>query len=174
MLGLDRDIVRLDKYDPSWKDEFEKEKLNVKKCLGDIALTIEHVGSTSIEGLSAKPIIDMAVGVKDTETLRSTIKLLSDFGYDVLDSIEDKEEVLARKGTPENRTHYIHVMVVSGSRYVEQVLFRDYLRAHREEVERYEELKKSSLEKFADNRKAYTASKNEYIRSVIEKAKQEK
>ncbi len=174
MLGLDRDSVKVVPYSKEWQKAYEDEKAEVKKCLGDLALRIEHVGSTSIEGLSAKPIIDMAVGVKDKETLYKALDIMEKYGYDVKNSIEDKDEVLAHRGPTTARTHHLHVMVNDGDRMISQILFRDYLRSHPEEVRRYEDLKLYLATKYATERVMYTSSKSDYITSIIKIAKQEK
>ena len=74
MIGLDKNSVKVVPYDATWKDEFEKEKVILKNLLKDFDVRIEHVGSTSIPGLSAKPIIDIALGVKEEKTLLFTCK----------------------------------------------------------------------------------------------------
>ena len=173
MLGLEREEVKLIPYDENWKKEFEKEKIYLQKVLKDIAILIEHVGSTSIEGLSAKPILDIAVGVVDKEILYKTIDIMSRHGYQVKNSIEDRDEVLAIKGNGTNHTHYIHIMVASGDRCKNQILFRDYLRKHKETVKEYESLKKELAKIYKDERLNYTAGKNNFILSVLEEAKKE-
>ena len=174
MLGLHKDKVHLAEYCSDWPIEFEKEKKILKMILGDFALAIEHVGSTSIPGLSAKPILDIAVAVKDIETLRALIPVLASAGYDVLDSIEDHGEVLARKGKPECRTHYIHVEVIGSEYWNNHILFRDYLLKHPAYVKKYEELKRNLEKEFQDDRKKYTATKKEFIQQVVELAAEEK
>ena len=166
-LGLHKDRVSLVNYCSDWPKEFEREKYELQKILGNLALAIEHVGSTSIPGLCAKPILDVAVAVKNVETLVTLIPILTDAGYDVLDSIEKSGEVLARKGKPECRTHYIHVEVMGSDYWNNHILFRDYLLKHPECVEQYETLKKNIAIQFKDDRKKYTAAKNEFIQSIL-------
>lgn len=173
MLGLNKDIAKLVPYDETWPLEFEKEKEILKEVLKDYVLDIQHVGSTSIPTLSAKPILDVAVAVKDIETLRELIPILTNAGYDVKDSIEDFGEVLARKGPPDCRTHYIHVEVLGSEYWNNHILFRDYLIKHPEYIKKYEEMKKEVCLKYTD-RKEYTKHKNEFIKEVIELAKEEK
>lgn len=87
-----------------------------------------------------------------------------------MDSIETKGEVLARKGPPECRTHYIHIEVIESAFWRNHILFRDYLLAHPESVKQYEFLKKDISEKYKDERKKYTAAKNEFIQDILNKA----
>ncbi len=173
MLGLHKDKVELHRYDKSWRDEFLKEKSILQELLKDYALDIQHVGSTSIPGISAKPIIDIAVAVKDKQALLNIIPILTDAGYDVKNSIEDKGEVLGAKGRPECRTHYVHVEPFESEYWNNHILFRDYLLSHPEYIVQYEEMKIKVLEQFQE-RKLYTAHKNDFIKMIIELAKEEK
>ena len=173
MLGLHKDIVRLVPYDPEWVEDYKKEEKILRELIGDYVLDIQHVGSTSIPGLSAKPILDVAVAVKDENTLQKLIPILTDAGYDVKDSISDLGEVLARKGLPENRTHYIHIEVAGSEFWNNHILFRDYLIKHSDYVREYERLKTEVFEQYKNERKKYTLAKNEFISKVIEMAKLE-
>ena len=83
-------------------------------------------------------------------------------------------EILVRKGNEDNRTHFIHVMEIEGKRYIESLLFRDYLRKNVWALKEYEDLKKDLAIKYADDRKKYTASKNEFINEIIKLAYEEK
>ena len=173
MLGLNKDSVKLCPYDPSWKDEFEKEKNILKQVLGDYALDIQHVGSTAIPGLSAKPIIDIAVAVESLDVLHKLIPILEEAGYGVKDSIADKGEVLASKGGEAYNTHFVHVEVKDGVYWNNHILFRDYLIQHPEYIKKYEDMKQNVFNKFKD-RKAYTAHKSSFIQEVLKLAKSAK
>lgn len=81
MIGLKRGVVKLDFYSPKWKEYFEKEKEHLQKLLGNSIISIEHVGSTSIPGVIAKPIIDIAVVVKSISLPDKLINLLETLGY---------------------------------------------------------------------------------------------
>ena len=170
MLGLHKDLVELHPYDPTWKDEYEKEKTILKRILGSYALDIQHVGSTSIPGLSAKPIIDIAVAVENLDSLYKLIPILTEAGYDVKNSIETKGEILARKGTPECRTHYIHVELIDSVYWNNHIIFRDFLIKHPQYIKKYEEMKRDVSNQVKE-RKAYTAQKNAFIQEVLQLAK---
>ncbi len=171
-MGLKMGTVRLEKYNSDWKKEFENEKNNLKEIFQKIAIDIQHIGSTSIENISAKPIIDIAVGVKK----------LSDFEKVKNCFINNKEyslreentagEILIRKGPEESITHLIHVMECDSDRYKNTIIFRDYLRNNLEDKIEYEKLKEALAKKYKDDRKMYTASKHEFIQKILEKAKQ--
>lgn len=173
MLGLNKDIVKLVPYEKDWANEFEKEKKILKEVLGEYALDIQHVGSTAIPGIVAKPVLDIAVAVESLDILEILIPILTDAGYDVKNSIEDNNEILARKGSPECRTHYIHIEVLNGEFWKHHILFRDYMLKHPEAVVMYEKIKKESFSLYKDYRKKYTESKHKFIRKILEKAEKE-
>lgn len=95
-------------------------------------------------------------------------------GYDVLDSIEKCGEILARKGMPNCRTHYIHVEVLNSTYWNNHILFRDYLLKYPKFVQQYENLKRSIADRYKDERKKYTAEKNAFIQHVLNLAKSTK
>ena len=170
-MGLKVGTVRLEDYNPEWKNSFELEKIVLSNIFKDIALSIEHVGSTSIEGLSAKPIIDMMVIIKRFSDFESVRSYFEKEPYSIkLDSPED--EILIRKGDETNRTHFIHVVELGSDRQINTLLFRDYLRENKDAVLEYENLKKELAIKYADDRKMYTVSKNDFIQGILKKAKE--
>lgn len=171
-MGLKVGTVKIEKYNPNWELEFYKEKENLTKIFGDLAIEIEHIGSTSVKGLSAKPIIDIAVALNKLEDFEKVKERFQKEPYSIKEDSDDGE-ILVRKGSEENRTHFIHVMEICSKRYKDTIAFRNYLRKHEEAMQEYEELKKDLATKYADNRKMYTSSKNEYIKSIIKKAYKE-
>lgn len=171
-MGLKVGEVKLEKYNPEWINKFYEEKENLQKMFGNLALTIEHVGSTSIPKLSAKPIIDIAVGVKSLKDFEIVKSLFLKFPYSVKEDSTDGE-ILVRKGPEDNRTHFIHVMEIDSERYKETIIFRNYLRTHKDALKDYENLKKDLAIKYKDNRKMYTESKRDFIREMIERSKNE-
>lgn len=173
-MGLKVGEVELKAYDYKWKEDFKKEKEELKNILGDLAISIEHVGSTAVEGLSAKPIIDISVGVNTLPEISVIKQIFSDYSqYSVKeDSVEG--EVLVRKGSEDNRTHFIHIMEIESDRYKDTILFRDYLISHPDDLLKYEKLKTELAEKYPNERKMYTSSKNGFINDIMKKAKEEK
>lgn len=170
MIGLNKDLVTVVPYDKTWPEEYEKEKKILNKILDGKKYRIEHVGSTAIPNLSAKPIIDIAIGASFKEDVFDIAKTLEESGYDILDSFDKKGEVLARKGSPENRTHYIHIQIIGSEYWNEFMYFKRYLLDNPDAVKEYENLKCNLSEKYKDERKKYTAEKNEFISSILEKA----
>lgn len=171
-MGLKVGTVKLKKHNSNWENEFNEEKELLAKIFGNIAIRIDHVGSTSIEGLSAKPIIDIAIAVNKLEDFEKVKSYFQKEPYSIKDdSVNDK--ILVRKGHEDNRTHFIHVMELNSKRYQDTIIFRDYLRNNIDTLKAYERLKKDLANKYPNNRKMYTASKNEFIQEVIEKAYEE-
>ena len=172
-MGLKIGTVKLEKYNYKWKEMFNKEKENLKEIFDNIALEIEHIGSTSIENISAKPIIDIAIGVKKLNDFESKRKYFEKEPYSIKDNY-DCDEILVRKRNGDITTFLIHIMEIEGKRYKDTIIFRDYIRNHKETFEEYEKLKKKLAEVYADNRPMYTASKNDFIQGVLKKAYEEK
>ena len=170
MVGLDRDKVILKPYNEDWAKEYEKEKNLLVSLLRGINFRIEHVGSTSIKGLSAKPIIDIAIGCDDEETVIKIGDILSKYNYDVENQMTTKGEIFAGKGDVTCRTHYIHIQKIGSTYWNNFMYFKTYLLDHPETVKEYEELKRELSIKYQDDRKKYTDSKNEFISSILEKA----
>jgi len=155
----------------NWKNQFEEEKKNLEEIFKDIAITIEHIGSTSIEELSAKPIIDIAIGVSKLENFEKVRnKIITNKNYSIREE-NPEGEILVRKGTDDYTSYLIHVMEYESDRYKNTIIFRDYLRKNKEDKIKYENLKKELGIKYKDNREMYTASKNDFIQGILKKAK---
>ena len=173
-MGLQKGIVKLEKYNPNWKNMFEEEKKNLEKLLKNKVISIEHLGSTSIERLSAKPIIDIMGVVENLKDVDEFKYLFTPhLGYDLKDDFGEKEEYLVIKGSEENRTHFIHIVEVDKERYKNFVCFKNYLLEHKEYIEKYEELKEDLSIKYEDDREKYTSLKNDFIQEVISLYKEE-
>jgi len=173
MLGLHKDKVELYQYNEGWKKEYEKEEKILWEILKDYAIDIQHVGSTAIPGLSAKPILDIAVAVKDRETLEYLLPIMAEHDYDMLNNLDICGEILARKGAPECRTHYIHMEVLNSEYWNNHILFRDYLLKYPQYIKEYDELKQNIVVNFKDERKKYTAEKNDFIQRILKLAAEE-
>ena len=167
-MGLAVGKVSLEPYNPKWAKDFAKEAKELKKIFGD-KVPIEHVGSTSVPGLSAKPIIDIAVGLdklSDFDQFRPVFEKLPQYS---IKEDSDPDEWLVRKGGEENRTHFIHVIEKGSSRFKNYIKFREHLRSNPGDLKKYEDLKKDLATKYADDRKKYTAAKADFIAKILEK-----
>lgn len=133
---------------------------------------IHHIGSTSVPGLAAKPIIDMIMEVENIERVDGWNERFIELGY-----IVKGENGISRRryfihGTEEKRSYHLHVFEKGNPEIVRHLAFRDYMMAHCEEVETYATLKKELTEKYTYDGALYTEGKNEFVRNVDEKAKE--
>ena len=158
--------IKIVPYNPDWEVTFGLLRDFVAPALGDIVLTVEHVGSTAVPGLAAKPIIDMDVVVASVEDVPRAVHRLESLGYrpegDL--GIAGREAFRAPNGLPE---HHLYVCVVDNPELRRHILFRDYLRNHPKEAKVYAELKMALAEQFIDAREAYTHGKSEFVNSCL-------
>ncbi len=173
MIGLKRGIVELAPYTYEWKEEYNKEEKLLYSVIGKYVLDIQHVGSTSIEGLDAKPIIDIAVAVESLDKVECFKDLLENIGYQYRGNAGIEGRLMFAKGSEDLRTHYLHIEILNGPIWKNHIYFRDYLRLHKEYIYQYLDLKRDLAEKFRDDRYSYTNEKDKFINMVLEKAKEE-
>mgnify|MGYP001594660584 CR=1 FL=1 len=173
-LGLISGTVKIEEYNPEWKGEFLKEETLLKKQLRDYDVDIQHVGSTSLVGCYAKPIIDIAIGVESLEYGEQLIPALCNIGYIYDGDGHIPGRHFFKKKDGELSTHYIHVESINGKLWNNHILFRDYLNKHPIIIIEYSNLKKHLEKDFFDNINKYAIGKNPFIQKVIETAKGEK
>ena len=171
-MGLKVETVKIEAYNENWKLMFKEEKENLIKVFGDIALQIEHIGSTSIPGLSAKPIIDILVVLESFNEFEKVKDYFKDEPYSIKEDSPSDEILVRKRITKDVTTHLIHIMEANTKRCNNTILFKNYLINHPKKLKEYEELKKDLAEKYADNRKMYTASKNDFIQEVLKAAEE--
>lgn len=161
---MPKPIIIVD-YNPYWPQLFEELRATVAGVLGDFALTIEHVGSTSVPGLAAKPIIDMDVVVESASHIPSAIERLATLGYLHLGDlgISGREAFTC---PPEPPHHHLYVCPKDSIALQRHLSFRNYLLQHSDEAQRYGHLKQELAEKFRNDREAYTNAKDEYIQTI--------
>ena len=165
------EAVEIVEHDPAWPAAYERERALIARALGDHMLGIEHVGSTAVPGLGAKPIIDITVGVRDLADGERCVGPLEELGYEYRGEAGIPGRLYFSKPTTRPRTHQIH-MVPHGSDFWERhVLFRDYLRERPEEAEEYYRLKLRLAAQFRDDRVGYTEAKTEFIESALTRAR---
>ena len=163
------DSIILSEYQINWAEQFFVERARLQEAFGGLAISIEHIGSTSIPDLAAKPILDILVGMEDLSLLtQDRVVRLEKVGYAVLGECGIPGRIFCRKGTP--RTHHLHIVQEGTEVWNKHLLFRDYMRAHREDAKEYETLKRSLAERFKDDRTMYTEGKHEFITKIMQKA----
>ena len=152
-------------YDPAWPELFNTLKSSIDTALGEVALRVEHVGSTSVPGLAAKPIIDMDLVVR-AEDLGKAIALLASIGYvhDGDGGIPGRERFRPPAGLP---SHHLYVCAEDNAELLRHIQFRDYLRLHPESVAEYGMLKKRLAAAYGDDREGYSIAKSEFITTIL-------
>jgi GrpB-like predicted nucleotidyltransferase (UPF0157 family) len=168
--------ILIQDYDLRWPAMFADEWAHIAVALGSVLVTVEHVGSTAVPGLAAKPIIDLLVGVRSLTQARSTcVAPLQQLGYVYLPEYESwlPEELFFRQGPPGPWTHHVHLMEPTAVRWGEQLLFRDYLRAHPEVAQEYGQLKRALAAAVGDDVVGFRAGKRPFIQAVLAKARAE-
>ncbi|MBU0597286.1 GrpB family protein [Patescibacteria group bacterium] len=170
MIGLKRGTVKLKLNHKEWEKLFEFEKKYLISKFKDYPIIVEHVGATSIYGVSAKPIIDMMIGMSPNLSIKYVYNKLIELGYEDRGRGGVSGQRLFVKGPEEKRTHYLHITRNNSDYWREHIIFRDYLRKHKIDREAYSNLKKKLAKKFSDNRAEYTKSKGKFINNIIMRA----
>lgn len=161
-------------YNPNWP-KLAEEEISILKSLFPYSwiVDIQHIGSTAIPGLSAKPIIDIYIGVTSIEEAQNAIPKIKDLSYQFWLENPNKEKMFFVKGMPpfgEGRTHHIHLVEHNSNYWRARILFRDFLRSHPQEAQEYEQLKLQLMQENSVDREFYTDAKAEFITLVLKKA----
>jgi len=164
-------IVIVD-YNPQWPILYGQERASIVSVIGHKVVTIEHIGSTSVPGLGAKPIIDIMVGLRQLGDAEHCIAPLAAIGYEYVPEYEDElpERRYFRKG-PQTRHFHLHMVEVTSEFWGRHLIFRDYLRTHPETARAYEALKCRLAAQYATNHEGYTDAKTSFIESVVAQAR---
>ena len=154
-------------YDPQWPREFEAIRIELEAALGPLALRIEHVGSTSVPGLSAKPIIDIEVVIRDYDIFPEVVEKLALAGYEHEGDLGIPErEAFRYEGKDHLQKHHLYVCPQSSRELHRHLTFRDYLRSHPEAVRRYGEAKEKAARKYPDSIDDYIRCKTPCIEAI--------
>ncbi|MEY8351319.1 GrpB family protein [Bacillus cereus] len=170
--------VKIEDYNPEWSTIFKDLKCVIEAELGDLLLSIEHVGSTSVNNLSAKPIIDLDLIINNHDMLPQVIQRLKKLGYyhegdlgiEGREAFERKDHFTPWHG--EKRVwidHHLYVCCKDNKELARHLAFRNYLRSHPEAVREYGQLKKK-LAEIVKDRVSYTEGKSDFVNKVLEKA----
>lgn len=171
MLGLKPGTVKLTSHHKEWAILFTEEKERLLSVLNGIKVNIEHVGSTAISGLMAKPILDIALAVQSPTQIKKVYKILEKNGYRDRGELGIADRHLFILGPEDWRTHHLHVTLKGSNFWKEHILFRDYLLTHKSALTRYNTLKNKLAKKFANDRESYTKAKGAFIQSILAKTK---
>lgn len=164
--------IYLSPYDAHWPERFEEERAQLESALSEwLAGPIEHIGSTAVPGLIAKPVIDIMAGVRDLPSSLSARAAVAPLGYQYFPY---RPEVMHWfcKPSPARRTHHLHLVPVESALWSERLLFRDYLRRSSTAAAEYAALKVTLAERHRFDREAYTDAKGSFVRTILERARQ--
>jgi GrpB-like predicted nucleotidyltransferase (UPF0157 family)/predicted RNA-binding protein associated with RNAse of E/G family len=171
---MEHPVVIVD-YDPTWPAIYEREKALILRAVGDVILAIEHVGSTAVQGLGAKPTIDIMVGLNRLTDAVNCIEPLKRIGYEYQPEHEASipERRFFRKGPSDvpNQHFHLHMVERTSDFWKSHLLFRDYLRTHPQVAQQYYRLKKALASEYGLDREAYTEAKTSFIESVLNEAR---
>jgi GrpB-like predicted nucleotidyltransferase (UPF0157 family) len=166
---MDDRTVEIVAYDPAWPGRFAELGRELRAGLGDVALRIDHIGSTSVPGLAAKPVIDVQVSVAAFEPLAAFSQPLERLGYVYRADNPERTKRYFREPPGRRRTH-LHVRRAGSFSEQWALLFRDYLRAHPDVAAEYEAVKRRLAIRFREDRRAYTDAKGPFMWEVIRRA----
>ncbi len=164
-VSVHRTIIVVD-YDPAWSAQFEGLRSNIVSAVGDIAVGVEHVGSTSVPGLAAKPVIDIDLVVATAAHVPAAICRLSALGYEHRGNlgIEGREAFFSPSKPPQ---HSLYVCLQGGTALRNHLMLRDYLRTHAGVAAEYGFLKKRLAAQFPTDIDSYVDGKTDFILDVL-------
>lgn len=156
-------------YNPTWSEKFLKLAVPIRETMGDVALRIDHIGSTAIPEIAAKPVVDIQISVTDFEPFTAICEPLESLGYVWRENNIDKTKRYFREADGNRNTH-IHVRKAGSFSEQHNLLFRDYLRANPQDRELYSQLKLELAQKFRNDRSAYVEAKSPLVWEITKRA----
>ena len=167
--------IRVVPYDPTWPELFAAEHPALKAVFQPLSGVIEHIGSTSVPGLGAKPVIDIMVGVERLGDVEPRVPTLEGLGYEYVPEYEAQlpERRYFRKPRIRPRTHHVHIVERGSTFWTRHLLFRDYLRRHPDVADDYYRLKRQLAARLGGDGVAYTEAKSQFIAAAMARARVE-
>ena len=167
MFGLKKNHVRLVSHQKEWDQNFQLESAFLLLALGNYVEGIEHIGSTAVEGVVAKPIIDILIGIRDFKEVFNKIQYLEALGYEFRAESGDKERRMFGKGNP--RLFHLHFVEHESDNWTNFIFFRDILINDPKIREEYSTLKIKLAQKYPYDRISYTEGKSEFVQAILSK-----
>ena len=159
--------VIIEDYDPQWPQRFEMLRSQIAAALDELAISIDHVGSTAVPGLAAKPIIDIDVLLRSSTDLPVVIRKLADLGYEHRGDlgIRGREAFRAKADAI---YHHLYVCPPGNREYERHIAFRNYLRTHAADSTAYALLKRELASRFGNDREGYNQAKSEFVQRILQ------
>jgi GrpB-like predicted nucleotidyltransferase (UPF0157 family) len=164
-LGLEPGVVRLVEYDARWPALFAAEQQRIRDECGTLALRLEHVGGTSIPGMCAKPVLDIAAGRPSDTSPQAYVAALEQAGYEHRGERGVPGRQFFCRGQP--RAYHVHLVEEGGPLWRDYLAFRDYLRARAEAARRFADLKRALAARFSQDREAYMNAKSPHVEEIL-------
>ena len=171
MLGLKHITVKLVPHSYKWQFLFQEEVINIRRALNNQYLQIEHVGSTALPDIAAKPILDMFIPCEDLSVTNGYIEVLATLGYELVTDGEAYK--LFIKGAEEARTHHLTFTSAKDTYWNETIKFRDYLLDNPQVAKGYEIEKVKLAEQYPTSRRNYSMNKARYIQNILRQIEKE-
>jgi GrpB-like predicted nucleotidyltransferase (UPF0157 family) len=162
--------IRIVDYDPKWPARARRELRRIGDALGSVAARLEHVGSTAVPGLAAKPILDLQLSVAAVEPRDAYVGPLEQLGYLFVPAPEAPDYHFFARPPERPRSHHLHVCEVGSEHEHRHLALRDYLRAHGHEAGSYEALKRDVAARHPADRLAYIEGKDEFVTALEARA----
>ena len=162
--------VRIVAYDPAWPAAAAAELERITAALGTVAVRAEHVGSTAVPGLAAKPIVDLQLSVDAIDPHDRYVAPPERLGYLFVPAPESPDHHFFARPPQRPRTHHLHVCAAGGEHERRHIAVRDFLRAHADEADAYAELKRAVAARHPQDRLAYIAGKDAYVAALEARA----
>ncbi len=168
-LEMARKII-LENYNPKWVTEYICEAKLIEKAIGDLFVSIHHIGSTSIPDICAKPIIDILVEVTDIGKVDERNSIMVELGYEPRGELGISGRRYFSKGENENRSHHIHIFQKGSPHITRHLNFRDYLRCNTKLAKEYCRIKRDLAKQYPEDIESYTEGKSEFIQDIEKRA----
>lgn len=173
MLGVNKGEVKLVAHSNNWEEYYTKEAVLLYSLIGEHVVDIQHIGSTAIPGIIAKPIIDILIGVKNLNDVERFDKnKLKQEGYYYLPRVTvEGKQVFAKFSNLDNltKTHILHVVEYKGDWWKQHIFFRDYLIEHEGARKEYETLKRHLAQSYLNDERLYTDGKKKFVDHILSK-----
>ena len=165
--------IILSSHNPDWKNYYEEEKALLEKAFGNLLVRIEHIGSTAVEGLIAKPTVDILLEADPSAPLETVRRTAERCGYTVMSekNVPEYRLDLCKGYTPQGVADKVFHLHIRHPGDWDEIVFRDYLRQNPVKVREYARLKTELQKRFEHNRDAYTEAKGDFIRACVKEAR---